>query len=84
MRVQRHVPSRVGLGALVIASVILSPILVVYEFVLGFALVISGQVARFVRPNSSARAKIQIIGLALLAGPIAYAIAWLLGLWFDW
>jgi hypothetical protein len=84
LRVPWLSPIRVGLGVLVIASVILSPVLVVYEFVLGLALALAGYVARLARPRSSAGNRIGIIGLALLAGPMAYLLAWPLAFWFDW
>jgi hypothetical protein len=77
-------PGRMGVVVLVMASVILSPLLVVYEFVLGLALVISGYIARFARPNSPAVTHIRTIGLVLLAGPLAYTIAWPLGIWLNW
>jgi hypothetical protein len=77
-------PGRMGVVVLVIASVILSPLLVVYEFVLGLALLIACYIARFARPNSPTGTNIRTIGLALLAGPLAYAIAWPLGIWFNW
>jgi hypothetical protein len=74
----------VGLGVLAIASVMLSPVLVVYEFVFGLALALTGCIARLTRPTSSTGTRIGIIGLVLLAGPIAYLLAWPLSLWFDW
>ena len=50
----------------------------VYELLLGLALVVAGYGARVIRSDSLAERKVEFIGLALLAGPLVYTIAWLL------
>lgn len=77
-------PRRIGLGALALISILLSPALVVYELLFGLALVAVGYVARLVRSESLTERKIEAIGTALLAGPVAYTVAWLLAEVFDW
>ena len=75
---------RVALGVLAIMSILASPALVVYEFILGLALVVFGYAARLVRPGSVAERRTETIGLALLAGPFVYSIAWMLAELFHW
>lgn len=77
-------PRRIALGALALISILVSPALVVYELLLGLALVAVGYGARLVRSGSLAERKVEAIGMALLAGPVAYAIAWPLAEVFDW
>jgi hypothetical protein len=76
-------PRRIALGALAILAVLVSPILVVYEFVLGLALVAGGLLARLIRRSPRER-NARAVGLAVLAGPVAYALAWILGQLFNW
>lgn len=77
-------PRRLGLGALAIVSILASPVLVVYEFVLGLVLVIVGYAARLVRSDPLTGRNVGAIGMALLIGPLVYTIAWLLGGLFNW
>lgn len=77
-------PRRVALGALALISILVSPAFVVYELLLGLALVVAGYGARVIRSDSLAERKVEFIGLALLAGPLVYTIAWLLVELFNW
>ncbi|MDQ4059124.1 MAG: hypothetical protein M3124_08380 [Actinomycetota bacterium] len=76
-------PRRIALRVLGILAVILSPILVVYEFVLGLALVAGGILARHIHRSPTDRS-LSAVGVALLAGPAAYTLAWLLAQLFNW
>jgi len=76
-------PRRIGLGALAIVSIVASPALVVYEFFLGIVLAVANLVTRRVRPSHLVGRNVGAIGMALLAGPVAYAIAWALAEWFN-
>jgi hypothetical protein len=78
-------PRRVALTVLVAASILLSPLLVVYEFVVGLVLVIAGYALPLMkRGGSRAGPNVEVYGIALLAGPLVYALAWMLGGLFDW
>ena len=74
---------RIALGALAILAVLLSPILVVYEFVLGLALVVGGLLVRLIRRSPTDR-NLSAVGVALLAGPAAYALASIPAQLFGW
>ena len=76
-------PRRIGLGALAVVAILVSPILVVYEFVVGLALVGGGFIARLIQRSPTER-NIRAIGLALLVGPVAYALAAILAQLFNW
>jgi hypothetical protein len=76
-------PRRIALGALAIVAILASPLLVVYEFVLGLALVAGGFIARLVQRSSTER-NVRAVGVALLAGPVAYALAAIPAQLFDW
>ncbi|MGH2779157.1 MAG: hypothetical protein ACRDJB_10990 [Actinomycetota bacterium] len=76
-------PRRIGLGALAVVAVLVSPILVVYEFVVGLALVGGGFIARLIQRSPTER-NVRAVGLALLAGPVAYALAWFPAQLFNW
>ena len=65
-------------------SILVSPALVVYELLLGLALIAVGYGARLVRSDSLAERKIEAIGMALLAGPLVYTVAWPLAELFNW
>jgi hypothetical protein len=39
---------------------------------------------RLIRPDSHARPGAEVYGIALLAGPLVYLLAWMLGGLFDW
>lgn len=67
-----------GLGALAIISVLASPAAAVYELFLGLSLVVTGYVARRVPARPLVGTTVKSVGMALLAGPVAYVIAWLL------
>jgi hypothetical protein len=77
-------PRRVALTGLAVVSILVSPLLVVYEFVVGLVLVIVGTTLRLIRPDSHARPGAEVYGIALLAGPLVYLLAWMLGGLFDW
>jgi hypothetical protein len=77
-------PSRIALGTLAIISILVSPALVVYEFLLGLVLVVAGYAARLVRSGPLTERRVETIGFALLAGPLVYAIAWPLAELFNW
>ena len=77
-------PRRSALGGLAIGSILLSPLLVVYEFVLGLGLVIAGYARRMIRASSVGAPGLEVYGIALLVGPLVYALAWMLGGLFDW
>ena len=69
---------RIGLGALALISLLVSPALVVYEFLLSVALLAAVPIARHVRSDPEVGGTARAVGAALLAGPVAYAVAWLL------
>jgi hypothetical protein len=77
-------PRRVALIGLAFASILLSPLLVVYEFVVGLVLVIVGSTLRLMRPGSQTGPDLRVYGIALLAAPLVYLLAWMLGGLFDW
>ena len=77
-------PRRVALTVLVAASILLSPLLVVYEFVVGTVLLIVGSTLRLMKPGSQTGPDLGVNGIALLAGPLVYLLAWVLGGLFDW
>jgi len=68
---------------LAITAIVLSPALVIYEFVLGVALVGAGYVLRLSR-RGGAETTIRAVGLALLAGPAAYAAVAPIAALFNW
>jgi len=76
-------PRRTALGLLAIAAIVLSPALVVYEFVLGVALVGAGYALRLSR-RGGAEDPMRAVGFALLAGPAAYAAVALVAAFFNW
>lgn len=76
-------PRRTALGLLAIAAIVLSLALVVYEFVLGVALVGAGYALRLSR-RGGAEVTMRAVGLALLAGPAAYAAVALVAALFNW
>lgn len=82
-RVSWLTPRRMGLGALAAVAILVSPILVVYEFVLGLALVVAGYVARAIQRGPT-ETTVRAVGFALLAGPVAYALAWFPAQLFNW
>jgi hypothetical protein len=77
-------PRRLVLTGLAFASILLSPLLAVYEFVVGLVLVIVGGALRLMRPGSQTGPDLGVYGSALLAGPLVYLLAWMLGGLFDW
>jgi hypothetical protein len=77
-------PRRVAPIGLAVVSILVSPLLVVYEFVVGLVLVIVGTTLRLIRPGSHAGPGAEVFGIALLAGPLVYLLAWMLGGLFDW
>jgi hypothetical protein len=68
---------------LAITAIVLSPALVIYEFVLGLALVGAGYALRLSR-RGEAEATMRAVGLALLAGPAAYATVAAIAALFNW
>ena len=74
---------RTALWVLAITAIVLSPALVVYEFVFGVALVGSGYALRLSR-RGGAEVTMRAVGLALLAGPAAYAVVALVAALFNW
>jgi hypothetical protein len=80
----RLAPRRVALIGLAVVSILVSPLLVVYEFVVGLVLLIVGTTLRLIRPGSHAGPGAAIYGIALLAGPLVYLLALMLGGFFDW
>lgn len=69
---------RVVVAVIALASVVASPILAVYELIIGLVVVVVAAALR--RPESRRAVH---IGFALLAGPTAYAMAWLFVRVFD-
>jgi hypothetical protein len=82
-RVVAWPPSR-RVDALAVASILLSPLLVVYEFVVGLVLLIVGSTHRLMRPGSQTGPDLGVYGIALLAGPLVYLLSWMLGGLFNW
>lgn len=77
-------PRRIGFGVLAIISILTSPAVVVYQLLLGLTLVAAGYVARRARPDPLAGTTVRAVGIALLAGPVAYIFAWVLAELFNW
>jgi hypothetical protein len=77
-------PRSVALAVLAVASILLSPLLVVYEFVVGLVLMIVGSTLRLMKPGFQTSPDLGVYGIALLAGPLVYLLAWMLGRLFDW
>lgn len=79
--VEKPRTSRVGLLALVtVLSIVASPILAAYEFVLGLLMIVAGLSVRI--RTVSERVPTQLrgmvpVGIAILAGPTVYMFAWM-------
>jgi chromate transport protein ChrA len=83
VRMSLLTPRRIALGAIAIVAILLSPLLVVYEFVVGLALVVGGFIARLIQRSPTER-NVRAAGVALLAGPVAYALAAIPAQLFNW
>jgi len=66
------------LAGVAVIAVLTSPLLAVYELLLAVALIVVGATVGRHRRRDTVR-----IGVAILAGPVAYAMAWLSVQLFD-